>query len=190
MSSSSLLALVLLFFCINFCASEIGTNQPSYSLRFFSKITQDSSEIGPNDAVIIVDHGSSFNGSNISLIKFVDMFRNKTGYKIVEPAHMEMAKPTIGDAFQSCVQQGARRVIIAPFFLATGKHINKDIPSLSAEAAKKHPGVSYIITPPLGLHVLLVDIVNERINSCLKPIAQDAPDCSVCDGTGKCQKNV
>lgn len=67
MSSSSLLALVLLFFCINFCASEIGTNQPSYSLRFFSKITQDSSEIGPNDAVIIVDHGSSFNGSNISL---------------------------------------------------------------------------------------------------------------------------
>ncbi|KAI5442327.1 hypothetical protein KIW84_011409 [Lathyrus oleraceus] len=123
-------------------------------------------------------------------VKFVDMFRNKTGYKIVEPAHMEMAKPTIGDAFQSCVQQGARRVIIAPFFLATGKHINKDIPSLSAEAAKKHPGVSYIITPPLGLHVLLVDIVNERINSCLKPIAQDAPDCSVCDGTGKCQKNV
>ncbi|MCI21215.1 sirohydrochlorin ferrochelatase, partial [Trifolium medium] len=31
-----------------------------------------------------------------------------------------------------------------------------DIPSLSAEAAKQHPGVSYIVTAPLGLHELLV----------------------------------
>ena len=32
----------------------------------------------------------------------------------------------------------------------------QDIPSLTAEAAKEHPGVSYIITAPLGLHELLV----------------------------------
>ena len=32
----------------------------------------------------------------------------------------------------------------------------QDIPSLTAEAAKEHPGVSYIITAPLGLHDLLV----------------------------------
>lgn len=32
----------------------------------------------------------------------------------------------------------------------------QDIPSLTAEAAKEHPGVSYIITAPLGLHELLM----------------------------------
>ena len=32
----------------------------------------------------------------------------------------------------------------------------QDIPTLTAEAAKEHPGVSYIITAPLGLHELLV----------------------------------
>lgn len=32
----------------------------------------------------------------------------------------------------------------------------QDIPSLTAEAAKEHPGVSYMITAPLGLHELLV----------------------------------
>lgn len=32
----------------------------------------------------------------------------------------------------------------------------QDIPSLTAEAAKDHPGISYIITAPLGLHEQLV----------------------------------
>ncbi|GAU43767.1 hypothetical protein TSUD_36610 [Trifolium subterraneum] len=98
----------------------------------------------------------------------------------------ELADPSIEDAFQSCVQQGARRVIISPFFLSPGRHWSQDIPSLSAEAAKQHPGVSYIVTAPLGLHELLVDVVNDRINYCLKHVAGDADECSVCAGTGKC----
>lgn len=34
--------------------------------------------------------------------------------------------------------------------------ILQDIPSLTAEAAREHPGVSYMVTAPLGLHELLV----------------------------------
>ncbi|PNX93674.1 sirohydrochlorin ferrochelatase-like protein [Trifolium pratense] len=182
----------------SFSASEIGTNQrrvplkslnsPSFSskLRFLRKSTQNSSGVGPDDGVIIVDHGSRRKESNLMLNEFVEMFRHKTGYQIVEPAHMELAEPSIGDAFQSCVQQGARRVIISPFFLSPGRHWSQDIPSLSAEAAKQHPGVSYIVTAPLGLHELLVDVVNDRINYCLKHVAGDADECSVCAGTGKC----
>lgn len=32
----------------------------------------------------------------------------------------------------------------------------QDIPALTAEAAKEHPGISYIVTAPLGLHEQLV----------------------------------
>ncbi|KAL1349987.1 sirohydrochlorin ferrochelatase, chloroplastic-like [Arachis hypogaea] len=119
--------------------------------------------------------------------EFVKMFKHKTGYEIVEPAHMELAEPSIRDAFQSCVEQDAQRVVISPFFLSPGRHWNQDIPSLSAEAAKEHPGVSYIVTAPLGLHELLVDVVNDRIKHCLKHISGDAEECSVYAGTGKCR---
>lgn len=182
----------------SFSASDIRTNQrwpplkSSNSLsfssksRFLCKSTQNSSGVGPDDAVIIVDHGSRRKESNLMLNEFVEMYRRKTGYQIVEPAHMELAEPSIGDAFQSCVQQGAHRIIISPFFLGPGRHWSQDIPSLSAEAAKQHPGVSYIVTAPLGLHELLVDVVNDRINYCLKHVAGDADECSVCAGTGKC----
>ncbi|KAD2073970.1 hypothetical protein E3N88_41894 [Mikania micrantha] len=138
------------------------------------------------DGLIIVDHGSRRKESNLMLNEFVAMFAEKTGYPIVEPAHMELAEPSIQDAFRLCVQQGANRVIVSPFFLFPGRHWHQDIPSLTAEAAKDYPGVSYMITAPLGLHPLLMDVVDDRIKHCLSHVAGDADECSVCAGTGKC----
>ncbi|XP_022843537.1 sirohydrochlorin ferrochelatase, chloroplastic [Olea europaea var. sylvestris] len=143
--------------------------------------------IGDGDGVIIVDHGSRRQESNLMLNEFVEMFREKTKYRILEPAHMELAEPSIKDAFGLCVQQGAHRIIVSPFFLFPGRHWHQDIPSLTAEAAKEHPGVSFVITAPLGLHELLVDVVNDRIKHCLSHVAGEADECSVCAGTGKCQ---
>ncbi|KAG8635013.1 sirohydrochlorin ferrochelatase, chloroplastic [Manihot esculenta] len=150
-------------------------------------ITKNTYGIGDKDGVIIVDHGSRRKESNLMLNEFVTMFREKTGYPIVEPAHMELAEPSIRDAFGLCVQQGANRVLVSPFFLFPGRHWHQDIPSLTAEAAKEHPGVSYIITAPLGLHELLVDVVNDRIKYCLNHVAGDADECPACVGTGKCK---
>ncbi|OMO59231.1 Cobalamin (vitamin B12) biosynthesis CbiX [Corchorus capsularis] len=143
--------------------------------------------VGEKDGVIIVDHGSRRRESNLMLNDFVAMFREKTRYPIVEPAHMELAEPSIKDAFGLCVQQGANRVIVSPFFLFPGRHWYQDIPALTADAAKYHPGISYLITAPLGLHELLVDVVNDRIKHCLSHIAGDADECAACAGTSKCK---
>jgi hypothetical protein len=37
---------------------------------------------------------------------------------IVEVAHMEIAEPTIEQAMRNCVQRGASKVIVAPYFLS------------------------------------------------------------------------
>ena len=37
----------------------------------------------------------------------------------------ELAEPSIRDAFQSCVEQGAHRIIVSPFFLSPGRHWNQ-----------------------------------------------------------------
>ncbi|KAJ7970801.1 Sirohydrochlorin ferrochelatase [Quillaja saponaria] len=192
-----------------FSSSEAGTTPRRVPFKFFDSLCYPSktrnlsrflclhSQNGGNrgnphgvddkDGLIIVDHGSRRKESNAMLNEFVAMFRHKTGYKIVEPAHMELAEPSIRDAFESCVQQGALRVILSPFFLFPGRHWHQDIPSLTAEAAKRHPDVSYIITAPLGLHELLVDVVNDRIKYCLSHVAGDADECAVCAGTNKCR---
>ncbi|KAK9119773.1 hypothetical protein Scep_017866 [Stephania cephalantha] len=143
--------------------------------------------LGAKDGVIVVDHGSRRKESNLMLNEFVAMFRERTGYPIVEPAHMELAEPSIKHAFDSCVRQGANRIIISPYFLFPGRHWHQDIPQLTAEAAKEHPGVSYMITAPIGLHEQMVDVVNDTINRCLSHVEGDADECVVCSGTGKCR---
>lgn len=114
-------------------------------------------------AVILVDHGSRRDESNSLLLDVVEAFHKQNLWKIVEPAHMELAEPSIATAFDRCVEQGAEFVIVFPYFLAPGRHWNEDIPRLAAAAASAHPGVRHLVTYPLGLHPLLLQVINERI---------------------------
>jgi sirohydrochlorin ferrochelatase len=117
---------------------------------------------------MIVDHGSRRAESNEMLLEVADLFAQATGYPIVEPAHMELAEPSIRTAFARCVARGARTVVVHPYFLLPGKHWTEDIPALAAAAAADHPGVQYAVTAPLGLHPLMARIIDERIAETLE----------------------
>ena len=114
-------------------------------------------------AVILVDHGSRREESNQLLLEVVDAFRQQSHWKIVEPAHMELAEPSIATAFQRCVERGGELLIVVPYFLGPGKHWKSDIPRLAAEAARACGGVRHLVTAPLGLHPLLLRVIDERI---------------------------
>ena len=136
--------------------------------------------------VILVDHGSRRDESNAMLLDVVQNFADTTGYAIVEPAHMELAEPSIASAFDSCVERGATIVIVFPYFLLPGRHWSDDIPRLSAAAATKHPGVHYLVTAPFGLHPLMARVIDERIQHCLAHARGDVAACDVCAGTDRC----
>ena len=141
--------------------------------------------------IIIVDHGSRRPESNDLLLKVVDLYRDhaatSAGYSIIEPAHMELAEPSIATAFHRCVERGAKRVVVMPYFLSPGKHWHTDIPHLTAGAAHSHPGVEFMVAAPLGLHPLIAQVIESRIDHCLAHAAGQAPECDVCAGTGRCQ---
>lgn len=127
-----------------------------------------SAENSNDWAIVIVDHGSKRKESNDKLVEMVDLFIEHTEHKIVEPAHMELASPSIADAFDRCIERGATRVMISPFFLLPGRHWTHDIPALAAEAAAKHPGVEHRVAAPLGLHRLMAQMLKIRIDEALE----------------------
>lgn len=137
--------------------------------------------------IVIVDHGSRRAESNQMLESFVEMFRQTSPFRIIEPAHMELAEPSIATAFSRCVERGAKQVVVAPYFLAPGKHWNEDIPHLAEDAAKKHPGVGFIVSAPIGLHPLMCELIESRIENCLEHVAGEGPGCDVCQEGETCR---
>ncbi|HAY80440.1 MAG TPA: sirohydrochlorin cobaltochelatase [Planctomycetaceae bacterium] len=121
------------------------------------------------------------------LLHVVDNFRQASPYTIVEPAHMELAEPTINQAFERCVAQGAEVVIIHPYFLLPGRHWQQDIPRLANEAAKRHSGIRYLVTAPLGAHLLMSQIIQARIEQCTERANQQGEPCDVCQGLAPCE---
>ncbi|MCG8457533.1 MAG: hypothetical protein MI919_14765 [Holophagales bacterium] len=145
------------------------------------------SEVDASVGVVIVDHGSRVTVSNAMLEHFVEQFAAESPYPIVEPAHMELAEPSIRTAFARCVERGAQRVVVMPYFLSPGRHWSDDIPRLTAEAAADHPGVTYLVGAPLGLHPLVQGVIRARLEHCLARAEGRAEECEVCRGTGRCR---
>lgn len=140
--------------------------------------------------IIIVDHGSRRAESNDLLLEVVSAFRHQHVCPIVEPAHMELAEPSIASAFDTCVSLGAKTVVIFPYFLLPGRHWDEDIPRLAGEAARRHAGVQFLVTAPLGVHPLMPQIMADRIERCLAHAQGQADSCDLCANTGHCQLAV
>ncbi|MDB5357008.1 MAG: sirohydrochlorin ferrochelatase, chloroplastic-like [Phycisphaerales bacterium] len=139
------------------------------------------------NAIIIVDHGSTRDESNKMLEQLAALFaeRFRAKYEIVEPAHMEIAEPSIATAYARCAQRGARRIVVVPFFLGPGKHWTQDIPRLTAEAAGQFPDTTYHVSPTLGIDDLILDLLDKRATHC----QSHGYLCDLCRGTlrsGEC----
>ena len=115
-------------------------------------------------ALIIVDHGSTVKEANEMLVKITDLVRSDIScdFDIVRYSHMELAEPTINQAIDECVAEGAGHIVVHPYFLAPGRHSTQDIPNMVKAAAGKHEGITYIVTEPLGVHKKIVEVVLER----------------------------
>jgi len=112
--------------------------------------------------IVIVDHGSHRAESNRRHEAFVEEWRDRSPYSLVEAAHMELAEPDIAAGFSGCVQAGATDVTVFPYMLSPGRHSTADIPRIVASVARAFPKVSFSVTPAFGLHEKLAEVVLER----------------------------
>ena len=115
-----------------------------------------------NEALLIVDHGSTRKEANEMLADVACIIRGIRPGLVVHYAHMELSEPTIAQGFAQCVKDGAAGVIVHPYMLSPGRHATKDIPGMVAECAAKYPGIKFRVTEPLGLDKKIGEVVLER----------------------------
>ncbi len=128
------------------------------------------------ERILLLGHGSPKQDANrldqVAAILHRMMHPGCSG-DCVRVAYMEFAEPKIPEAIRKAVGDGAKKVIVHPFFLSSGQHVTKDIPDMIEEARVAYRGVQFIYTEPLGIHEKLAHIALERI-SAADPLAPAA----------------
>ena len=79
------------------------------------------------DALLLIAHGSRQTQANDDLHALVKELRRAGPYALVEASFLELAEPSILEGGKNCVAQGARSVILLPYFLSAGVHVRRDL---------------------------------------------------------------
>ena len=92
-------------------------------------------------------------------------FQSRAGYDIVEPAFLEGGKPDLADAVAKLSAHGVEKIVVIPYFLTLGLHLQRDLPRLISDIETANPGVHIEVTAPLDGHPAMVEALLDRAQS-------------------------
>ena len=118
-------------------------------------------------AILMMAHGSRIAEANNAGREVATMVQEMTGFEIVEVSFRELHEPNIQQGIDACVTRGAQRILLIPYFLFMGAHVQHDLPEEITEAQKRYPGLIMEMGGHLGAHRKLAEIEAERIGQAL-----------------------
>ena len=120
-------------------------------------------QVSDRTAILLIAHGSRHEAANDELRDLAVRIEAQGKYPIVEASFLELAEPDITTGAIRCVNKGATRVLMVPYFLSAGVHLLRDLTAARDALAGLYPEVTFRLGPPLGPHPLLDALVAERI---------------------------
>lgn len=118
-------------------------------------------------AILLIAHGSRRPQANEDLVKLAKMLAARIGEEVIEIAYLELAEPTIPRGLQACLDRGATKIRMLPYFLSEGAHVVSDLQRYRSQFVGEHPEVECRLCPPLGLHPKIVDVLLDRLGETL-----------------------
>jgi len=119
--------------------------------------------------IIVFAHGSRIESANQAVRDIAADLARAGNFPRVEAAFLELGQPSLDGAVTLLMSQGATRILVIPYFLTLGMHLERDLPRLVQAIAQAHPGLFISVTPPLDGHPALLQALLDRANS-LSPL--------------------
>jgi sirohydrochlorin ferrochelatase len=111
---------------------------------------------------IIFAHGSSVATANDAVRAVTLEFAQRYGYAAVETAFLEGGCPDLAGAVAALAARGIADMVVIPYFLTLGTHLQRDLPRLVDQALASHPYVRIAVTAPLDGHPALLAALADR----------------------------
>jgi sirohydrochlorin ferrochelatase len=111
---------------------------------------------------VIFAHGSPIESANQAVREIAARAASAGDFAMYETAFLDSSPPTLADAVRALASRGASEVVVIPYFLTLGMHLQRDLPALVRAIEASAPGVKVRVTPPLDGHAALSGILVDR----------------------------
>jgi sirohydrochlorin ferrochelatase len=119
-------------------------------------------------ALIALAHGSRDPRSSQTIRALVDEVRALRPDLRIEPAFLELSKPTFATVVDKLVKAGYDEIVVVPLLLTEAYHAKVDVPTAIAETIARHDNLRIRATNVLGLETAFLDVLDRRMRTALK----------------------
>lgn len=113
--------------------------------------------------IVIAGHGSRDADGIREFEQLIELVRERAPQHTVSHGYLEFASPTIDQAIAVHTTQNAKQIVMVPGILLAATHAKNDLPSELLSSASEYPDIDFYFGAPMGLHPLLLQVVQERI---------------------------
>ena len=118
--------------------------------------------------IVIFAHGSSVDTANDAVRLVAGEVARQGGFELVEAAFLELGEPDLAAAVTRLATRGARRILIVPYFLTLGVHLQRDLPRLVERIRGVHPSLEIRVAQPLDGHPWMSQALVDRAREALR----------------------
>lgn len=120
-------------------------------------------ETNPQFGIVIAGHGSRDADGIQEFEQLIELVRERAPQHQVSHGYLEFAGPTIDQAIAAHTTQAAKQIVMVPGILLAASHAKNDMPSELLTFAREYPDIDFHFGAPMGLHPLLLQVVQQRI---------------------------
>jgi len=113
--------------------------------------------------LVVVGRGTSDTHANAEAAKLTRIVNENMGFGWADTVYSGVTYPSVGAGLNKLLNLGYKRVVVAPYFLFTGRLI-KRIQGYVDKVALANPNVEFIQTPYLSDHNKVLDAFENRVN--------------------------
>jgi sirohydrochlorin cobaltochelatase len=117
-------------------------------------------------AVLVVGRGSSDPDANADVVKTTRLLWEGRGYPLAETAFVSLTSPSVAEGLERCRLLGARRIVVARYFLFPGVLPDR-VADQAADFAAAHPELDVRCSDVLGDCDEIAALVYERYHEAL-----------------------
>jgi sirohydrochlorin ferrochelatase len=119
-------------------------------------------------ALVALAHGSRDPRSPHTIRALVEEVRRMRPDLRIEPAFLELSKPSFHTVVDRLVKAGYDEIVVVPLLLTEAYHAKVDVPRAITEATERHQSLRIRATHVLGLEPVFLEVLDRRLRTALR----------------------